>query len=329
MKNILLTVITILFLQAIQAQVCNPNGNLAVFTNYDGGILNINCDVNIPNLKIGICTYEWCTVNITGPFAGNVTAVRYAGFIGQNNHCGYGVQPTTVTGVPAGIVTILFAPPATQADPNGNGSIICAYQCGPGNQGGCNTSTQVAAYFASTMSATLYGYNTQYGCWNNTTMSISQMGCCGVLPPPAPTAGFTVDDDSACAGQCLNFTNTSTGGATSYSWTFPGSTTAASTQTNPAGICYLNPGSFTATLTAINANGSTTFSLPINVVSCGVPGCTYPEADNYDANATLDNGTCQFPECVDATCPADLNVDGVIGFADLSLFLAAYGTDCP
>ena len=35
--------------------ICNPIGNLAVFSNYDGGILTINVDQNIPNLKIGIC----------------------------------------------------------------------------------------------------------------------------------------------------------------------------------------------------------------------------------------------------------------------------------
>ncbi|MEY3153196.1 MAG: hypothetical protein RLZZ333_1793, partial [Bacteroidota bacterium] len=33
---------------------CNPNGNLFVFSNYDGGILTINVDQNIPNLKIGM-----------------------------------------------------------------------------------------------------------------------------------------------------------------------------------------------------------------------------------------------------------------------------------
>jgi len=312
------------------AQVCSPTGNIAVFTNYDGGILNINCDVNIPNLKIGICTYEWCTVNITGPFAGNVTAVRYAGFIGQNNHCGYGVQPITVTGVPTNIVTILFAPPATQSDPNGNPNIICAYQCGPGNQGGCNTSSQVAAYFTSTLSGTLRSYETQYGCWNNVTKSLSLSGCCGTLPPPpAPVASFTVNDDVLCLGQCINFTSTSTGGATSYSWSFPGATPALSTQTNPSNICYPFVGNFTATLIASNANGSSTFSLPIAVSACGVPGCTYEAAENYNPSATVDDGTCEFPDCADATCPGDLNSDGVIGFADLTIFLGAYNTLCP
>ena len=52
------------------SQVCNPAGNVIVFSNYDGskettlGRLNIVVDVNIPNLKIGICSYEYDLLSI-------------------------------------------------------------------------------------------------------------------------------------------------------------------------------------------------------------------------------------------------------------------------
>ena len=61
-------VILLLFfgLQLNAQSICNPIGNLAVFSNYDGGILTINVDQNIPNLKIGICTYEPIQVSFTG-----------------------------------------------------------------------------------------------------------------------------------------------------------------------------------------------------------------------------------------------------------------------
>jgi hypothetical protein len=314
------------------SQACNPDGNIVVYTNYDGGILNINCDVNIPNLKIGICTYEWCQVNITGPFAGNVTQVVYAGFIGQNNHCGFGNQTTTVTGVPAGIVSILFAPPATQSDPNGNNSIICAYSCGPGNQGGCNTSTQVAAYFTTTMNGTLRSYETQYGCWTNTTKFVSQSGCCGAPPPPppaVPTADFSVNDMTVCIGQCVNFADQSIGTVSNYAWTFPGSETPISTQQNPSGICYNQPGLYTATLTVSNANGSSSHSLSIQVFACGIPGCADPTAINFNPNALTDDGSCIFSPCDDETCLGDLNGDGIINFTDLSIFLSVFGSICP
>ena len=70
-----------------QNPACSPTGNLLIFSNYDGGELNINIDQNIPNLKIGVCTYEPVRITISGPFASNVSQVLYAGFNSvQNNN---------------------------------------------------------------------------------------------------------------------------------------------------------------------------------------------------------------------------------------------------
>ena len=86
-------------------------------------------------------------------------------------------------------------------------------------------------------------------------------------------------------------------------------------------------------------------------VACAVPGagCTYPGADNYDAAATTDDGSCIFAGCTDptalnyqpytnfdngsclfevASCPGDFNNDGAINVTDLSGFLAAFGSFC-
>ncbi|MES2134544.1 MAG: hypothetical protein V4506_19510, partial [Bacteroidota bacterium] len=97
----------------IKAQtICNTSGNLVIYTNYDGGDVNINVDANIPNLKIGICSYEAVKVNIVGTYSANVTQVIYAGYNNSpNTNCSPNVSTTTITGVPAGIVSINFAPP--------------------------------------------------------------------------------------------------------------------------------------------------------------------------------------------------------------------------
>ncbi len=79
--------------------ICHPDGNLVVFSNYDGGVLNINCDVNIPNLVIGIVSYETVTVNISGPFVGNITGVIFGGF-----------NEATINGVDASLVEIYSTP---------------------------------------------------------------------------------------------------------------------------------------------------------------------------------------------------------------------------
>lgn len=53
----------------------------------------------------------------------------------------------------------------------------------------------------------------------------------------------------------------------------------------------------------------------------GIEGCTDPAACNYDAGATIDDGSCNYA-CL---CPADLNGDGNVSIDDLLLLLANYG----
>ena len=55
-------------------------------------------------------------------------------------------------------------------------------------------------------------------------------------------------------------------------------------------------------------------------------GCTYEDAANYDWDATVDDGTCQFE--LEDTCPTDLNADGMIGVEDMLEVLGNFGTFC-
>ena len=61
-------------------------------------------------------------------------------------------------------------------------------------------------------------------------------------------------------------------------------------------------------------------------LACQTPGCTYPDADNYAADATTDDGTCTFT--TGGTCIGDLNYDETVSVADMLLLLGAFGTDC-
>lgn len=180
---------------AALAQTCDPDGNLIIFTNYDGGQLNIRIDADIPDLKIGICTYEPVRVNISGPFSGNVSRVLYAGLNStqNNNNCGLGNFPTSITGVPAANTSILTAPPVTLTNPNGNnGGIICAYTCNSNiDQGGCNTIDQIEDFFSTQLGGTLYSLQAQYCCWlGSNTYSVSSLGgaCCISANAPATIA---------------------------------------------------------------------------------------------------------------------------------------------
>ena len=70
----------------------------------------------------------------------------------------------------------------------------------------------------------------------------------------APTASFTMaPDGNPVVGQPVQFTDTSTGGPTSWSWNFGDG--QSSTQQNPTHV-YAAPGPFNVTLTATNTDGS-------------------------------------------------------------------------
>lgn len=287
----------------ISGQTCNPQtGNVVIFANYDGGTIHINCDVNIPNLKIGVCTYENCQINVTGPYAGNLAGFIYAGFQGTGNaNCAPAATSATVSAPWPGTPQYLFAPPGVLNDPNGYPSIICAYSCGPGNQGGCNTSAQVVAYFLNQFGGTLHTYYTQYACWNDATFNLSDQLCCSLQQPDLEVS-FTASDPVVCVGQCISYTSEiSNGTASAYNWIFPGAVTTSSGAPNPQNICYLTPGTYTTTLTASNGSSEGTHSSTLTVIDCGLNNCS---------------------------CPADLNADGIIGVADLQIFLGLFGTTC-
>lgn len=166
---------------------CDPSGNVVIYSNYDGGPLTINVDQNIPNLKIGILSYEFCRITITGTFAANVTQLWYVGYDGNNDHCNLGAPlNTTISGVPANVDSILLYPAATYSNPNGYSSMICGYSCNTtSNQGGCNTADQTAHYFLTKFGGSLRFHLTQYGCWSDTLAISSGGNCCA-----NPLTGF-------------------------------------------------------------------------------------------------------------------------------------------
>jgi gliding motility-associated-like protein len=306
------------------AQTCNPNGNLIIFSNYDGGQLNINVDVNIPNLKIGIVSYESAEVVISGAFAGNVTEVIYAGVQGTNNNCGPSIPNTTITGVPISNYSILTAPPVTSSNPNGyNFGIICGYSCNiNSSQGGCNTIDQIVNYFNVNLGGTLYALSVQYNCWvNTTTYTVSGLsGVCCSLPLLTPTADFTLTSDTICVGDCINLIDASSNNPTLWSWAMTGASTATSSLQNPTNICYNAAGNYTITLTASNANGADTETQ--NLVVLANPTASISYAGNPY------NGALSAPQSVNQTGvgggvytanPAGLNINPTTGQVTPSL----------
>lgn len=296
MRRILLTMLCLCGLYT-HAQVCNPNGNIVIFSNYDGGFLNINVDVNIPNLKIGIVSYEAVEVTFTGPFVNNITGIEYAGFNnGSNTTCGGNIATTTFIGAPGGVTpNIEFVPPVTYSDPNGYMFIDCGYSCGTGNQGGCNTAAQIYDYFATVFAGTVYTHETQYGCWQGTQNLSDGGNCCAAPPVPAvtPVAGFSISDNVICAGECVDFTDMSTNTPTSWMWDFSPNQPNSSTDQDPSGICYAAPGTYQVTLIASNSAGSDTITQSLTVTGVN----TAVSVNGITITSAAANATWQWINC--------------------------------
>lgn len=107
---------------------------------------------------------------------------------------------------------------------------------------------------------------------------------------PAPIAQITPSSSSGCNPYTVTFTNNSQN-ATSYVWDFgPGdvvNTTNTSSQTRTYTV------NDQVMLIAINGPCRDTAYASITISNCG---CTDNQADNYDPNATVDDGSCEYPE---------------------------------
>ncbi|MFN7326754.1 MAG: PKD domain-containing protein [Chitinophagales bacterium] len=71
-----------------------------------------------------------------------------------------------------------------------------------------------------------------------------------------PNASFTASATTGCAPMLVNYQSTSTG-AQSLLWSFPGGTPSSSTASNPT-VTYTNPGIYSASLTVSNSFGNDT-----------------------------------------------------------------------
>lgn len=74
-----------------------------------------------------------------------------------------------------------------------------------------------------------------------------------------PAANFTTTNTTVCVGTSVSFSNTTTGGQTTYTWNFQGANLSMSNLTNPS-VTYTAPGTYSVVLTASNAIGTSTLA---------------------------------------------------------------------
>jgi gliding motility-associated-like protein len=241
----------------IRAQVCDPTGNIVIFSNYDGGVLIIDVNQDVPDLKVGIVSYEPVTVEFTGEYVENITEVVYAGYqpnIGTGNfHCSNSPATTSVESLPNATITILDSPPVTLISPdvplfpgsmilvpagNNDGIVGCSSCSNDTYQGGSNTAEQVEDYFATYFNSLLLFHKTQYECWCGTQNLDVPPTCCFEVTNDAEVV-IDAPSFNLCSGQTLTLDAGS--GYQTYSWS-----TNEVTQT----IEVSDPGFYSVTVTS-------------------------------------------------------------------------------
>jgi PKD repeat protein len=109
-----------------------------------------------------------------------------------------------------------------------------------------------------------------------------------------PTASFSINDNSVCAGTQVTYTSTTTG-SSSIQWTFPGGSPSTSTQANPT-VTYNNAGTYGATLIANGtcANQSVTQTQNNFIVVSSTPNTPVITNNNGTLSLGIISGSIQW-----------------------------------
>lgn len=96
-------------------------------------------------------------------------------------------------------------------------------------------------------------------------------------------ASFTCDT-AICVGDCITFTNTSTGTITAYGWNFPGGTPNFATTEDPGIICFDTPGTYSVIL-GVQGPSGTTSNASVDIVVG-----EYPDSMDVAGDTLIDMG---------------------------------------
>ena len=249
---------------------------------WDGVSWNLLADPPRTSQSCGAGFGTWTTFTVALPSAADNNPNVKIGFRWENDNGGTGTSPSFAVDN----IKLLGALPPT-ADFFASDTVICIDDCiSFFDQSTSNPTTFTWSFIGANPSTSpnqnptgicfpaAGTYSVQLIVSNiNGNDTLTKVDYITVNPCNPPTAIFTSDTTAICERSCTNFTDLSTGGATSWEWLFPGGTPATSASPNPQGICYYTPGFYDVTLIVGNAFGFDTLTVSnyLTVDTCPLP----------------------------------------------------------
>ena len=174
--------------------------------------------------------------------------------------------------------------------------------------------------------------------WNGAQYSLYSVDGVLLAQGGLPSIGFTVTPegtsgtDNFCLADGCYYLEVSAGVIpVEVGWTLLGASSGITSGGAPSAAVYFEVGETDCIAgctvpIACNYDPAANITILEDCVFDGCGGCMYDIAENYNAGAIQDDGSCEF--ILQSPCPTDLNQDGTTSTADLLQFLISFGDPC-
>ncbi|CAN5586978.1 hypothetical protein BH11BAC1_BH11BAC1_12730 [soil metagenome] len=275
------TNITLSFNYIERGQGSNDNASVMY---YDGATWSLLADMAKTVTTCGAGQGRWTLYNIALPVSADNNPNVGIAFHWVNDDDGSGNDPSFAVDSVRLSVPSAGAPPVaafSQTGTAGCDSLCITFTDGSTAATAWSWSFPGGTPSTSTSASPVICYNAP-GTFDVTQIVTNAFGTDTLLKPglvtitQTPVPDFNSTNQSLCVGDCIDYTDLSTGTVQTYSWNFQGGTPLNSSDQNPLNVCYNVAGSFNTTLTVTNGacTNSNTHVGYINVNQPAIPVIT-------------------------------------------------------
>ena len=251
------TTITLSFNYIERGQGVNDNATVMY---YDGAAWSLLADMAKTANTCGGGQGKWTAYNVALPVSADNNPNVAIAFHWVNDDDGTGNDPSFAVDsvrltVPGGGAAPVAA--FTQSGTAGCDSLCVTFTDNSTGATSWSWSFPGGTPSTSTSANPVVCYNTP-GTFDVTQIVTNSFGTDTLFKPalititPTPVPDFSSTNQNLCVGDCIDYTDLSSGTVQTYIWTFQGGTPVNSNVQNPTNVCYNVAGSFNTTLTVTN-----------------------------------------------------------------------------